>query len=128
MTDIVQVAAGAQHCAGLRSNGTVVAVGDGDDSWNAGLRVNGWNDIVSISAASFITYGIKSDGTIVSTGDSAIQGQDYGLDGAENWTDVESISASYINLVCVHKDGTISSITHAGQADLDHAKWNLYKE
>lgn len=125
MTDIVQIAAGDQHCVGLRADGTVVAVGDGV----AGTEVESWTDIVSVSAASFIIYGVKSDGTVVSTGDAIGMWGEYNeFYGTKYWSDVKSISSSYINAACIHKDGTVSAITHAGQADMDHVVWNLYKE
>ena len=42
MEDIIQVAAGSYHTVGLKSNGTVVAVGDHDDDQ---LNVSYWADI-----------------------------------------------------------------------------------
>ena len=50
---------------GLKTDGTVVAVGN-DDS---GIEyISDWTDIVAISAGDYHTVGLKSDGTILCTG------------------------------------------------------------
>jgi hypothetical protein len=57
-----QVAAGGQHTVGLKSDGTVVAVGY---NTSGQCNVNGWSDIIQASAGGFHTGGLKSDGTAV---------------------------------------------------------------
>lgn len=53
------------HTVGLRSDGTVVAVGS--NRW-AQCDVSDWTDIVAISAAYAHTVGLKADGTVVAVG------------------------------------------------------------
>lgn len=55
------------HTVGLKSDGTVVAVGRNEDDQ---CDVSDWSDIVAISAGDFNTVGLKSDGTVVAVGDN----------------------------------------------------------
>jgi hypothetical protein len=59
------VAAGQVHTVGLKSDGTVVAVGHNDEGQ---CDVGGWTDIVQIAAGDSHTVGLKSDGTVVAVG------------------------------------------------------------
>ena len=62
---MVAVSAGYYHSVGLRSDGTVVAVGFNDYGQ---CDVEQWTDIVAISAGGWHTVGLKSDGSIVAVG------------------------------------------------------------
>ena len=65
MTDI---AAGSNHTAGDRQNGTVAAAGDN----RAGqCNVIGWTGITAIAAGHSHTVGLKKDGTLVAVGGRA---------------------------------------------------------
>ena len=64
-TDIVAISAGYEHTVGLKSDGTVVAVGGNEDGQ---CNVQNWTDIVAISAGNKHTVGLKSDGTVVAVG------------------------------------------------------------
>ncbi|GAA4675917.1 hypothetical protein [Gordonia humi] len=74
MTGFVALAAGRRHWVGLRTDGTVAAVGDG----RAGeCDVGGWTDVVAVAAGNVHTarntgrshtVGLRSDGTVVATG------------------------------------------------------------
>ena len=57
-----QVAAGNWHTVGLKSDGTVVAVGQNDSGQ---LNVGDWSNIVQVAADAAHTVGLKSDGTVV---------------------------------------------------------------
>lgn len=65
-TDLTQLALGMFHTAGLRSDGTVYAVGRNDAGQ---CDVSDWTDIVYIAAGDSCTLGIKSDGSLVIAGD-----------------------------------------------------------
>ncbi len=55
-TDIIQVAAGSYHTVGLKSDGTVVAVGD---NYDGQCDVGDWTDIIQIAAGDSHTVGLK---------------------------------------------------------------------
>ena len=63
----MMVAAGNYHTVGLKSDGTVVAVGmNGDGQCDVG----NWTDIIQVAAGDDHTVGLKSDGTVVAVGDN----------------------------------------------------------
>ena len=64
-TDIVAVSAGHYHTVGLKSDGTVVAVGY--NSYGQ-CDVSDLTDIVAIGTGYDYTIGLKSDGTVVAIG------------------------------------------------------------
>ena len=72
------VSAGYTHTVGLRSDGTVVAVGR---NYDGRCNVSDWTDIVAISAGRKHTVGLKSDGTVVAVGDN-----EYGQCDVSGWT------------------------------------------
>ncbi len=66
--DIVKrdtVSAGKWHTVGLKSDCTVVAVGDKGDGR---CEVSDWTDIVAVVTGGCHTVGLKSDGTVVAVG------------------------------------------------------------
>jgi uncharacterized repeat protein (TIGR02543 family) len=62
---IPMVAAGRAHTVGLKSDGTVVAVGD---NYSGGCDVGGWKDITQVVAGGLQTVGLKNNGTVVAAG------------------------------------------------------------
>jgi len=59
------VAAGGEYTVGLKSDGTVVAVGD---NYYGECDVGGWMDITQVAAGDRYTVGVKDDGTVVAVG------------------------------------------------------------
>ena len=90
--------AGFAHTVGLKSDGTVVAVGDNDYGQ---CDVSEWTDIVAISAGGGYTVGLKSDGTVVAVG-----WNDYSQCKVFGWTDIVAISAGSYHTVGLKSDGT----------------------
>ena len=58
--------AGYDYTVGLRSDGTVVAVGD---NGYGQCDVGAWTGIVQVAAGGYHTVGLKSDGTVVAVGE-----------------------------------------------------------
>ena len=117
-TDIKQVSVGYDHVVGLKSDGTVVAVGMND---NGECDVEGWKDIVEISAGSGYTVGLKSDGTVVATG-----WDDNDQYDVEDWKDIIAISAVNGNhhIVGLKSDGTVVATgeNYFGECDVEDWK------
>lgn len=75
------IAAGRRHTVGLKSDGTVVAVGDNKYGQ---CNVSNWCDIVAIAVGSSHTIGLKSDGTVVAVGDN-----EYGQCDVGGWCNIQ---------------------------------------
>lgn len=101
------ISAGGNHTVGLKSDGTVVAVGQNKDGQ---CDVNDWADIIAISAGYRHTVGLKSDGTVVATG-----WNDSGQCDVSDWTDIVAISAKASRTLGLKSDGTVVT-----------AGWNVY--
>ena len=65
-TDLTRLALGLNHTAGLRSDGTVYAVGRNDAGQ---CEVEDWTDVVFLAAGDNCTLGIRSDGTLLVAGE-----------------------------------------------------------
>ena len=111
-TDITQVAAGDYYTVGLRSGGTVVAVG-----WNefGQCEVGNWTGINQTAAGDYHTVGLKSDGTVVAVG-----WNDDGQCNVGNWTDISQVAAGDCHTVGRKSDGTVVAVgrNHDGQCDV----------
>ena len=107
------VAAGVYHTVGLRSDSTVVAVGDNDSGQCA---VGDWTNIIRIAAGMSHTVGLTSDGTVVAVGSN-----DYGQCDVSRWTDIVQVAAGIYHTVGVRSDGTVVA---AGD-EIELAKWRL---
>jgi alpha-tubulin suppressor-like RCC1 family protein len=75
---------------GVKSDGTVVAVGGNNDGQ---LNVGSWTNIVQV-AASGHTVGVKSDGTVVAAGSNY-----YGQCSLYNWDLLSTIGMPWIPLL-----------------------------
>ena len=71
------ISAGESHTVGLKSDGTVLAVGS---DHKRKCDVADWRDIVAVSAGWSHTVGLKSDGTVVAVG-----GKDDGRCDVAGW-------------------------------------------
>ena len=142
------ISTGSSHIVGLKSDGTVVAVGQNYED------ISDWSDIVAISAGAGHTVGLKSDGTVVAVGGNfsgqcnvsdwtdivaisagsgytvglksdgrvvAVGSNSYGRCDVEDWTDIVAISAGYYHTVGLKSDGTVVAVglNDAGQCDVD---------
>ena len=109
------IAAGSRHTVGLRSDGTVVAVGN--NSFGQ-CGVSGWTDIVSIAAGPFHTVGLKSNGTVVAVG-----WDNDGRCDVSGWTDIVAIAAGENHTVGLRSDGTVVAVGRTDYGRCDVSGW-----
>ncbi len=96
------VSAGCGHTVGLKSDGTVVAVGL---NYEGQCDVENWSNIVGVSAGGYHTIGLEADHTVVATGNN-----DSGQCNVSDWTDIVSISAGNNHTVGLKSDGTVVAV------------------
>ena len=102
------LAAGYSHTVGLKSDGTVVAVGK---NGNGQCDVGNWTDIVAVSAGYWHTVGLKADGTVVAVGSNG-----SGQCDVSRWTDIVAVSAGYWHTVGLKADGTVVATKYTGKS------------
>lgn len=113
--DIIAIAAGGGnnetagkgHTVGLKSDGTVVAVGD---NTYGQCNVSSWTNIVAIAAGDWHTVALRSDGTVLSTG--SYNGTTCSTD---DWTDIVAIAAGTGFTLGLNSDGTVLSVGYDKQ-------------
>ena len=109
------VSTGVVHTVGLKSDGTVMAVGDNDDGQ---CNVSDWTDIVAVSADCYHTVGLKSDGTVAAVGYGG-----YGERDISDWTDIVAVSAEIGHTVGLKSDGTVVAVGDNEYGECDVSDW-----
>ena len=109
------VSAGGAHTVGLKSNGTVLAVGDNDDG---ACDVSDWTDVVAVSAGSEYTVGLKSDGTVVTGGSNWCDRCEV-----SDWTDIVAVSAGSWHTAGLKSDGTVVAVGYNKYGQCDVSGW-----
>ena len=116
--NIVAISAGGGCSLGLKSDGTVVAVGS---NYFGECDVSQWEDIVAISASSDHSLGLKSDGTVVAVGSNS-----FGQCDVSKWTDIIAISAGFSHSLGLKSDGTVVATGNNEQFQCDVTTWKLF--
>ncbi len=75
------MSAGYEYTAGLKADGTVVAVGE---NLFGECDVSDWRDIVAVVTGGYYTVGLKSDGTVIAVGDN-----EYGQRDVSGWKNIK---------------------------------------
>lgn len=105
------IAAGRRHTVALKSDGTVIAVGDNKYGQ---CKVSDWGDIVAVAAGNVHmatntgnahTVGLKSDGTV-----TAIGWNKHDQCNVSEWRDIVTVSAGWCHTVGVKSDGTVVAV------------------
>ena len=115
LADRETVSAGCWHTVGLKSDGTVLAVGDNDDDQ---CDAADWTDIVAVSAGLYHTVGLKSDGTVLAVGSIYC-----GLHDVADWTDIVAVSAGGYHTVGLKSDGTVVAVGDDDHGQCEVADW-----
>ncbi len=96
------IAAGGNHTAAVREDGTVMAVGCNE---YGECDVGGWTDITAVGAGKHHTVGLKADGTVVAAG-----WNEYGQCDVSDWRDIAAISVGRFGTVGLKNDGTVVAV------------------
>ncbi len=99
-TDIVAVAAGDDHVAGLRRNGTAVAAGN---NAYGQLDVGHWSNVVALFAHKCRTVGLRRDGTVVTT----CEYEDDAVNEVSSWRDMVSVVPCENGIIGLDRAGCI---------------------
>ena len=115
--DVINIAAsggekgriGRGHTVGLKSDGTLVAVGDNQYGQCDFSDKEKWSDIIKVVAGDWYTVGLKADGSVVITGINS-PGRKY-IDEKilETCTNIVDIAAGYGQTICLTKDGMVKA-------------------
>ena len=112
------LSAGFLHTAALKTDGTVVAVGDNDDGQ---CDVSGWTDIVAIAAGNSHTVGLKADGTVVADGNDR-----SGQCNVSEWRDIVAVAAGLGGneyTVGLKADGTVVAVGNNDDGQCNVSGW-----
>jgi alpha-tubulin suppressor-like RCC1 family protein len=101
------IAAGYRHTVGLKSDGTVTAVGDNKYGQ---CDVSGWRDMVAVAAGNAHTgnshtIGLKSDGTVAAVG--CYKDDQCDVSGGR---DIVAVAAGWRRTVGLKSDGTVVAV------------------
>jgi len=101
------ISASPSHTVGLRTDGTVVAVGS---NLEGQLNVSEWRDIVAVSAGGQHTVVLRKDGKVIATpiiGQNADIQHMYDVSG---WRDIIAVSAGTFLTVGLRVDGRVEAV------------------
>ena len=114
-SNVVEISAGNSHTVGLKSNGTVVAVGSNSSGQ---CDVSGWRDITAVSTGYRHTVGLKSNGTVVAVGNYY-----YGQCNVHGWNDIVAVSTGRYHTVGLRLDGTVVAVGWNRQGQCNVSEW-----
>ena len=110
------VAAGWYHTVGLKSDGTVVAVGWND--YYGQCNVGCWMNITHVASGYYHTVGLKTDGTVVAVGANGAGECTVG-----GWTDITQVAAGGGHTVGLKDDGTVVAVGDNYEGQRNVAGW-----
>ena len=113
--DIVEIGAGEEHIAALKTNGEVIATGDNKYDQ---CEVNRWKNIDKIAVGSWHTVGLKKDGTVVAEGLN-----EDGQCNVAKWTDIYSVAAGDWHTVGLKTYGKVVAAGFNENDQCNVSKW-----
>lgn len=113
--DVINIAAsgsekggvGGGHTVGLKSDGTLVAVGDNSYGQCDFSDTEKWSDIVKIATGDWYTVGLKSTGEVVITGENAPGRKYIDKEILSKYTNIVDIAAGYGQTLLLTDEGEI---------------------
>ena len=100
-TDLESIWGYRDTAAAIRTDGTVVYLYKGDDSYGQN-NVSSWTDMTQLSIGKNHTVGLRADGTVVAVGDNYA-----GQCDVEDWTNIVSVAAGESGTVGITEDGRV---------------------
>jgi tetratricopeptide (TPR) repeat protein len=101
---------GGGHVVGLKSDGTVIAIGDNEygqcDVDNAEWK----KGIVEIATGDWYTVGLTEGGNVVITGQNVPNTQYIDMEKISNWKNIKDIAAGYGQTLVLKDDGYVDSM------------------
>ena len=110
-----QVTAGGYHTVGLKSDGTLLAVGNNDDGQ---CNIGGWMDIIHVAAGYFHTVGLKNNGGVVAVGNNVL-----GQCNVGGWTGITQVAAGDAHTVGLKSDGTVVAVGYNADGRCNVGGW-----
>lgn len=98
---------GGGHTVGLKTDGTLVAVGDNSYGQCDFSDKEKWSNIVKVVAGDWYTVGLKYDGTVVITGENFSGFKYIDEDILKTYTNIVDIAAGYGQTLLLTADGEI---------------------
>ena len=98
---------GKGHTVGLKSNNTLVAVGDNDYGQCDFSDIEKWSDIIKVATGDWYTVGLKSDGTVVMTGENFSGNKYIDEEILNEYDNIVDIAAGYGQTILLTSEGEI---------------------
>lgn len=98
---------GKGHTVGLKSDRTLVAVGDNSFGQCDFSDTEKWSDIVKVATGDWYTVGLKSDGSVVMTGENFSGCKYIDEDILNKYRNIVDIAAGYGQTMLLTEDGEI---------------------
>lgn len=114
-TNITAIACSGDHLIGLRTDGTVCAVGC---NTHGQCNLEGWTDVVSVEAGRNSTAAIKKDGSILLAGAIAEFAPDV-----RKWSKITQLYLRKEGLVGLCADGRVVAVGKTGFDNQAIARW-----
>ena len=118
ITDQKTIATNEVHTVGIKSDGTVVAVGRAKYNESGQCNVSDWTDIVSVAVGYAHTVGLKANGTVVAVGNNKC-----GQCNVSDWKDIVAITACYAQTVGLKADGSVVAVGENEYGQYDVSDW-----
>ena len=120
------ISAGDRQTIGLKSDGTVVAVGS---NYCGQCNVSSWQDIVAVSTGDDHTVGLRQNGSVVATkfiwnGPAGFENSfNFGQYNVSDWVDIVAVSAGNDHTVGLKSDGTVVAVGDNRNGQCDVSDW-----
>jgi len=106
--------AASSHTVGLKTNGTVIAIGHNKSGQ---CNIFSWRGIVAVAAGGMHTVGLKVDGTVVAVGDNYC-----GRCNTRKWRGIVAV-ATGLHTVGLKADGTVVAVGFNKNGQCNTGSW-----